>query len=144
MATSPEDNEYLKAMRAKAKAMGAKLMRVGDTPSMLGSGINNKYIAVISQPEYGVGDLLIFENPRGGLTIHPATHKRQKPGVMPMGADDTAMEFPAEFYTKGTSNKWGDGWVPQSRIQGKMLKILDPEKSVTTTKKSEKALTARK
>jgi hypothetical protein len=33
------DNAYLESMRAAAKKMGGTLMRVGDTPSMLGSGI---------------------------------------------------------------------------------------------------------
>ena len=140
------DNAYLESMRAAAKQMGGTLMRVGDTPSMLGSGINNKYIAVIAQPDYDVGDLVVFKRRDGGLTIHPVTHKKpnkkKRPGYHPMGSDDTLTEMPQEnlYFTKGTKNPVGDGWIPLEQVLGKTASILDPGKPASTTKAGEKAL----
>lgn len=139
------DNAYLESMRARAKAMGGVLMRVGDTPSMLGSGINNKYIAVISQPDYDVGDLMVFKRKDGGLTIHPITHKKPNPEkegrIYPLGADDSPTEMPPEsmYFTKGTFNRVGDGWMPHGMMVGKTV-VLDPSKPAQTTKSREKTL----
>lgn len=123
MPDAPKPNPYLEEMRKQAKAMGATLMRVADTPSMLGSGINNKYIAVLAQSAYQPNDLVVFKGARGNLVIHPVTHV--KPGYV---------------YTKGTFNKHGDGWIPLSDVVGKTTKILDPEKSVRVTKSDEAKL----
>lgn len=145
MASPQDKNAYLEAMRAKAKTLGGQLMRVADTPSMLGSGINNKYIAVIAQPDYDVGDLMVFKRKGGGLTIHPITHKKpnkKTAGRMyPLGSDDSPTEMPVEnlYYTKGTKNPHGDGWMEHGVMIGKTV-VLDPGKPATTTKAKEKAL----
>jgi hypothetical protein len=93
-----------------------------------------------------VGDLVVFRRRDGGLTIHPVTHKKpnkkKQPGNYPMGADDSVVEMPQEnmYFTKGTKNSVGDGWIPLEQVLGKTASILDPGKAASTTKAKEKAL----
>lgn len=99
------EDEAKKKVIADAMMFKGEWTRVGDTPSMLGSGINKSYIAIIPQPEYKIDDLVVFKRTDGGRTIHPVTAVKE-----------------GHVFTKGTFNRVGDGWIPLSQVVGKVSK----------------------
>lgn len=86
-----------------------QIVRGGDTPSMLGCGYNNQYIAIVRRDTYRVGDDVMFIAPGGKYCLHRVTHIR-----------------PGAVFTKGTFNKNGDGWTALKDIIGR-AELVAPE-----------------
>lgn len=90
--------------RCKAVELHGILLHGGDTPSMLGTGLNNRFFVAVPQKAYAVGDIVAFKNMAGGLTAHRVTSV--KPGFV---------------FTKGDFNPTGDGWIPLADVVGRVV-----------------------
>ena len=105
-------NLYLEQLAKDAKVAGGELIYVSNrTPSMLGSPYAGNAVVVLRQPEYVVGDDIVFEAGPGKRTLHSITHV--KPGFV---------------FTKGSFNGMGDGWIPVEKIVGKVRQTIRTKK----------------
>lgn len=104
VARASTPTEWMDA-RCKAVELGGVVLHGGDTPSMLGTGLNNRFFVAVPQPTYAVGDIVAFKNVAGRLTAHRVT--AVKPGFV---------------FTKGDFNRSGDGWIPLADVVGRVVR----------------------